>query len=939
MHRILTDSATGASFDIALVERATIPELAGAGKIRALDELFASSELLHRDNLLDAAAGYATTGGRLYGIPVRINPYMLIADAEVLSAAGIPELPRDWTELIAVSRFLNEERVRRGQNKKWGLNVNSSALLFYLLCSQRGIDFSAPGTYNQTSAAVLDILTFIKEMRHEYSLLPPKYKRSDPRHVGVMSGSVLFGIASSERVAWLVREQRRSLFVGMVPSTTSPSCTYLGGSSVFVVSSRSDNHEAVLRFLEFFFSSEMYSRLVKSRFFVPPFQSMIEPMKGLAAEGDVYPKFVSAAEHADTLPLSCRMNMVVPEISRIVGKLDANLISVEEAAIRIQQVVYDREDERYPREDRSLRVQWAPSTRRLTHKNISDLLVPPLEIVSARNEYESIQLALSADRKTDNLEIVFGSFISDTGRSCEPEIKTYQESDTDIFRPMRGHEEGPYVNVLKPQNLFEVVPGRYTRIWVDVFAGGGIPADHYKSHMVLKQRGNEIVRVPVHLNVLPLCLPDVPSAPATIGLNYERIAAHYEVERTSREYNRLMDSFYWFLVKHRISPYQPPVPVDSPEIGEYLNDPRVSVCRLALDPRDTRFHAAVDIAKKGGWHEKLFAYHIDEPTFHQYEEILESAQDIRMLAAPPKFLVTCFPDDVLVGAVDIWGIYLRFLPAGIPHGVLEAGTFAEAVQRRVKAGDPVWWYTAGAISPFPTLHIEDDPTAFRVIPWLQQLYGISGFLHWEAANWGESLADPFVKSFGNGEGVLVYPDDAGPIPSLRLKLLREGLEDMEYLMLLRRGMEEIQKNLGAIHLGDVASGRVQEICRRLIRDSALRSHGKTGLFVLPHFIRKPGHLELVRTDLAREVLSIRQRPHVLVLTEPQEKQYTDSSHVRIFGIAEPESVIDVDGYRLPVDDAGNFSRQFPLFTGSNLFSITVENGLFRKVIRREIVRY
>jgi len=140
---------------------------------------------------------------------------------------------------------------------------------------------------------------------------------------------------------------------------------------------------------------------------------------------------------------------------------------------------------------------------------------------------------------------------------------------------------------------------------------------------------------------------------------------------------------------------------------------------------------------------------------------------------------------------------------------MERRMFADSVHRRITAGDEVWWYTAGAVGPFPTLHIEDDPAAFRVIPWLQQLHRIGGFLHWEAANWsGAGEDDPFVKFFGNGEGVLVYPGDLRPLSSIRLELLRAGLEDMEILLMLRRGIEDLQRKLEAERLGEVASIRV-----------------------------------------------------------------------------------------------------------------------------------
>jgi hypothetical protein len=187
--------------------------------------------------------------------------------------------------------------------------------------------------------------------------------------------------------------------------------------------------------------------------------------------------------------------------------------------------------------------------------------------------------------------------------------------------------------------------------------------------------------------------------------------------------------------------------------------------------------------------------------------------------------------------------------------------------------------------------------------------------------------------------MLIYPGEMEPNPSIRLKLLREGLEDMEYLILLGRNINDIQDKLGAKHFRDIASLRVREICRGLIDDDALRAHARHNVFLLPHFIRDAGHIERVREELADEIIMMVRRPYALLLTDPEEKQYTDSSDVRIFGIVEPGSVVEINGGNVPVDKKGNFSARLPLESGSNMFSIHVKRGKFSKLMRREIIKF
>jgi len=62
-----------------------------------------------------------------------------------------------------------------------------------------------------------------------------------------------------------------------------------------------------------------------------------------------------------------------------------------------------------------------------------------------------------------------------------------------------------------------------------------------------------------------------------------------------------------------------------------------------------------------------------------------------------------------------------------------------------------------------------------------------GILYWATDNWTKVDCDPWSETetfpTGNGDGSLLYPgrDFKGPVASMRLKMLREGLEDYELL--------------------------------------------------------------------------------------------------------------------------------------------------------------
>ena len=137
-------------------------------------------------------------------------------------------------------------------------------------------------------------------------------------------------------------------------------------------------------------------------------------------------------------------------------------------------------------------------------------------------------------------------------------------------------------------------------------------------------------------------------------------------------------------------------------------------------------------------------------------------------------------------AVDIWAL--------LPVMFEQAGGALKMVRDK---GDEVWSYNALAQDGYsPKWLIDYAPINFRIQPgFMSQSLGLTGLLYWRVDHWTQ---DPWrdvnnVGRFGDynapGEGMLVYPGEAaglrGVAPSMRLKWLRDGVEDYEYVELLK----------------------------------------------------------------------------------------------------------------------------------------------------------
>lgn len=143
----------------------------------------------------------------------------------------------------------------------------------------------------------------------------------------------------------------------------------------------------------------------------------------------------------------------------------------------------------------------------------------------------------------------------------------------------------------------------------------------------------------------------------------------------------------------------------------------------------------------------------------------------------------------------------------------------EKVSGMAERGEESWSYLCcSPQSPWLSEFIDHDAINFRMWLWGSYVQNLKGILIWtttwwnsptaasdgtfqnpydEAMSWCTSYGTPYgyPSQWGNGDGRLFYPQGdanekdaapivADPIPSFRLELMRDGLEDYEYLIML-----------------------------------------------------------------------------------------------------------------------------------------------------------
>ncbi len=134
----------------------------------------------------------------------------------------------------------------------------------------------------------------------------------------------------------------------------------------------------------------------------------------------------------------------------------------------------------------------------------------------------------------------------------------------------------------------------------------------------------------------------------------------------------------------------------------------------------------------------------------------------------------------LAGVIDFWVL-----------GGSMLSWYKEAPPLLKARGDIVWAYGG-------TPSVRDSSGAITFEPFRCWMWGIDGFVRWLTTSPG---SDPWFR-FGGGDLALVYPGEKfgaqGPIPSLRLKLQRNAVQDVNLLdQLARRRSSDVLKEQAA----------------------------------------------------------------------------------------------------------------------------------------------
>lgn len=480
--------------------------------------------------------------------------------------------------------------------------------------------------------------------------------------------------------------------------------------------------------------------------------------------------------------------------------------------------------------------------------------VPPGEtearLEAARGEWEPFQIVVHAAAGPLRAVAAAASELKGPSTIAAPRLCRVEYLTVATPSSVEGHA-GPWPDALVPDVdgyageqrrafPFDVPAGETRAIWVELFVPESAAPGRYRGQVRVSAAGQADATIAVELEVHRFALPRTSSLPVTFGFSAGAIArAHpgLSPEATAA----LVRRYEVAALRHRISlhggSFEPPpwrsvagkLVVDfsayDAEVGPFLDgtadrggpadgarwsavDLRVPQ-KLAGPERDEYVRQMVAHLRARGWLDRAFDYTFDEPPDDRLGEVRARAAALhRATPAVPRLVTHAF-DARLHGSVDIWCPIVNFVDDKPGNS---SSPPRDAYDAHRAHGERIWWYQAcmshgcnivggDYFTGWPSYVVDAPAMSHRILEWLTFRYRVGGELYYDTVQAYERGLDPWrdQRLFGgNGDGTLFYPGRAArlggasdfPVESVRLALIREGLEDYEYLKLYARAVGE-----------------------------------------------------------------------------------------------------------------------------------------------------
>lgn len=475
-----------------------------------------------------------------------------------------------------------------------------------------------------------------------------------------------------------------------------------------------------------------------------------------------------------------------------------SLVKTHERAVEVRKVVADAD----PDGTAPFILGFAPSSQ---HVFLNDL---PLKIetlgasrlLAVGGETEATQLVILAHQKDLHaVRVTISDLACPAGviPASSVEVRPVGFVRTKILAaanpyPREFDHAGWWPDPILENFAFDVERSTSQPIWIAIHVPPNMPPGDYRGTIDVTTAKGDRQSATLTVEVAAISLPEKWRFRNLLSW-HEHWAKQFYGDRWN---DALHEKFLQFLLDRRLN-----------VISMYGNEPYATtenlvrfaqkgqnVLMLASLPPEAKIRASQAVAlrarldkmipamRSAGVLDRCIVYGWDERQPEWYDEIRYGADMLlNDYGAMPLLMAgtdpTCGTDSSLAGLSNI--IYCPLMP----------DYDAELAAQARANGNAVWWYEIWWI-------IEDPLIRSRLIPWQSFKVGADGFLFWCLNRFvgnAKPVFDPdnpkirtdwnpaLDGGYENSTAMYLYPGRDGPISSLRLENLRDGIEDYELL--------------------------------------------------------------------------------------------------------------------------------------------------------------
>ena len=357
---------------------------------------------------------------------------------------------------------------------------------------------------------------------------------------------------------------------------------------------------------------------------------------------------------------------------------------------------------------------------------------------------------------------------------------------------------GWWPDPLLPAEEMRSEPGECMPVWISLKSEATTEPGIYRGRLGIWREGRRAGSLPLEVRVYDVALPDSTTVRTAFSL-YDDMLTRVYGEVPGDLYRKYQE----FIADHRLNVdhlYRSTLPrIEDLEhfagrdrlnafnllyvrAGEDYDRRRLQEIAAVLDP-------FVEELRRRGLADRAYIYGFDEVEIDQFDEmkrvfgfLKERYPDVKTAttARDPGLGMKTDLDEV----VDIW----------IPLTAVYDRQTANAARAR---GDEVWWYICiSPPHPFANWFVEYPAIEARLLWWMTYRQGVTGFLYYTMNRWPNQKTvmrvdgrnrtnwNPASYETANGDGSLFYAGPDGPITTIRMENVRDGIEDYELLRLL-----------------------------------------------------------------------------------------------------------------------------------------------------------